>query len=398
MKTKYSAEAVVLHSGIGAMTIARSLGRFGVKVTCADENLKGYAMRSKYCRNKLYLPNIANEEEKALAILEEFGKQQSTRPVLYPSTDQYILFVSKYRKQLEKYYLFSISSHDCLERLINKLGMFEIAEEHNLPVPLTRLPKSVDDLDEIGAEMGFPCLLKTPYSHSPLKNTENFMTKVSSLGELKSVYSKLSAIDPNLMVQEYIPGEDNNIHIFAGYFGVNGDPKLVFTGRKIRQSPINYGVGSICECLENKELEKIMVDFCQSIGYKGNIDVGLKWDSAKGYCKVLDINPRLGMNHRTFITQDKRLDMARAIYLDLTEGLPEKLMPRLGRKWMIEDSDLRVGFDYIKADRLTYTEWFKSYKGVEEFAFFSLSDCKPWIMRYTKNIKETFAGLVRRIS
>jgi len=397
MKFKYNSIAVVLSSGIGAMSVVRSLGMFGINVTCANATLTGYAMQSKYCRNRLLLPNIELNEEKALEVLEEYGKKQSFPPVLYPSTDQYVLFVSKYRDRLAKYYLFSISPHDVLERLINKLGMFEIAEEHNLPVPLTRLPKSSDDLDAIGEEVGFPCLLKTPYSHSPLKNTENFMTKVSSMDELKSIYPKLSAIDPNLMVQEYISGEDNNIHIFAGYFDLKGEPKLVFTGRKIRQSPINYGAGSICECLENKTLEKIMVQFCQSIGYKGNIDVGLKWDPVQGYCKVLDINPRLGMNHRTFITKDKRLDMARAIYLDLTEGLPQTLTPRLGRKWMIEDSDFRVGFDYIHANRLTYSEWFKSYKGLEEVAFFSLRDCKPWLIRYGKNIKSTFLGIINRI-
>ncbi len=396
MKLKYDTEAVVLHSGIGAMTVVRSLGMFGVSVTCADNKLDGYAMHSKYCRNRLLLPDIENEELAALDLLEKYGKKFKSPPVLYPSTDQYILFVSKYRERLSNYYLFNISSHEVLERLINKLGMFEIAEEHNLPVPLTRIPKSVEDLDAIGNEMGFPCLLKTPYSHSPLKNTKNFMSKVSSIEELKNTYTKLSAIDPNLMVQEYIPGEDNNIHIFAGYFDLNGNPRLVFTGKKIRQSPINYGAGSICECLENKSLEKIMVQFCQSIGYKGNIDVGLKWDPAKGYCKVLDINPRLGMNHRTFITKDKRLDMARAIYLDLTEDLPNNLTPRLGRKWIIEDSDFRVGFEYIKANRLTYREWFKSYRGLEEAAFFSLRDWKPWLIRYGKNIKGTFSGLIKR--
>lgn len=397
MKFKYDSLAVVLDSGIGALAVIRSLGMFGVKVICADANLKGYGMRSRYCREKLYLPNIEKEESKVFEILQAYGKKLAKPAVLYPSTDQYVLFVSKYREQLSQYYHFNLPSHRCLERLINKLGMFEIAEEHHLPVPLTRLPKSSADLDKIGEELGFPCLLKTPYSHSPLKNTENFMTKIYSMDELKSVYKKLSAIDPQLMVQEYIPGEDNNIHIFAGYFDKDSQPKLVFTGKKIRQYPINYGAGSMCECLENEELKSIMVKFCQSIGYKGNIDVGLKWDPKRNYCKVLDINPRLGMNHRTFITKDKKIDMARAIYLDLTEGLPQNLKPRIGRKWVIEDSDLLVAKEYISGGRLTFKQWVRSYKGVEERAFFSIWDWLPWLIRYTRTFKVYFLGLLRRI-
>jgi len=388
MKFELNAPAVVLHSGIGALTVVRSLGHFGVTVTCADSDLSGYAMKSRYCSKRLQLPDIEADEDGVLKKLIQYGKDQAVRPVLYPSTDQYVLFVSKFRNQLEEYFLFNIASYSVLERLVNKLGMFEIAEEHNLPAPITKLPKSVKDLEAMVKDIGLPCLLKTAYSHSPLKNTKNFMTKVSSLNELKETYQRLSAIDPNLMIQEYISGEDNNIHIFAGYFDNKSNPKLVFTGRKIRQSPMNYGAGSMCECLENKALEKIMVDFCRSIEFKGNIDVGLKWDAARGYCKVLDINPRLGMNHRTFITQDKKLDMARILYLDMTQDLPETLQPRLGRKWMIEDADLRIGPEYIKENRLTYKEWFTSYKGLEEVAFFSIRDWHPWLIRYGKNIQQ----------
>lgn len=397
MKFDLSAPAVVLHSGVGALSVVRSLGHFGVTVICADSDLCGYAMKSKYCSKRLQLPDIEADEGGVLKTIIEYGKNQPIRPVLYPSTDQYVLFVSKFRIQLSKYFRFNIASHTCLERLINKLGMFEIAEEHNLPVPITRIPKSVENLESIAKEIGLPCLLKTAYSHSPLKNTKDFMTKVSSLDELKEVYQRLSAIDPYLMLQEYIPGEDNNIHIFAGYFDAESNPKLVFTGRKVRQSPMNYGAGSMCECLENETLKKIMVDFCRSIEYKGNIDVGLKWDPAKGYCKVLDINPRLGMNHRTFITQDKKLDMARILYLDMTQDLPGTLQPRLGRKWMIEDTDLRISIEYIKENRLTYKDWITSYKGLEEVAFFSIRDWHPWLIRYGGSINRMFNRLLKKL-
>ena len=47
----------------------------------------------------------------------------------------------------------------------------------------------------------------------------------------------------------------------------------------------------------------------------------------------------------------------------------------------------------MKAGRLTFVDWMKSYKGVEEVAFFSLRDWKPWLMRY----RDTFwSGAMNR--
>ena len=46
---------------------------------------------------------------------------------------------------------------------------------------------------------------------------------------------------PNLMVQEYIPGLDDQIYIFNGYFDGQSDCRIGFTGNKIRQYPIHVG-------------------------------------------------------------------------------------------------------------------------------------------------------------
>jgi D-aspartate ligase len=390
--------ALVLHSDIGALTVIRSLGKFGVTVVCADSDPDGYACHSRYCSDTLRLPDVNADELGVLDALDRYADGQSHKPVLYPLSDQYVLFVSNYRDQLADKFQFILAGDECLVRLVNKVKMFEISREHSLPVPLTRLPKSNNELRAIADELGFPCLLKTTYSHSPLKETGNYMTKVSDFAELKEKYDELSAIDPDLMIQEYISGEDDNVHIFAAYFDQMGKPKMVFTGRKLRQSPIDFGAGSICVCVENAELRQIMIDFCESIGYRGNIDVGLKWDPEQQVYKVLDINPRLGMNHRTFISADKSMDMVRAQFLDLTGKLPEELQPRLGRKWVVEDSDIRSAILYMRAGRLGFMDWLKSYKGAEEFAFFDWQDWRPWLRRYRETLSATLKRRMRGLA
>ena len=57
--------------------------------------------------------------------------------------------------------------------------------------------------------------------------------------------------DPNLMLQEYIPGGDDSIWMFNGYFDANSDCLAGFTGRKLRQTPPYTGVTSLGVCLPN---------------------------------------------------------------------------------------------------------------------------------------------------
>jgi predicted ATP-grasp superfamily ATP-dependent carboligase len=374
--------AVVFPCTTGGLAIIRTFARRGIPSIAVDYNRWAHAMLSRYCSRRVMLDHSRPSEAHTIETLVRLGQSLPRKYVMFPASDQAVLLVSRYRSDLLPYFHLNLPAHDLLENLISKQRMYSVAVQHGLPTPKTLFPRDESDVTAFADSAMYPCLLKTIYSHSPLKRIGKLMVKVFSPAELLSDYRSMALLDPEIMIQEYIPGEDSQMFLYDAYFNGNSEPKLVFTGRKLRQAPINFGAGSLCECRTVPELEPIVTRFCQAIGYKGLVDIGLKLDARDGKFKVLDINPRIGQNFRTFVTKHERMDLALAAYLDLTGRSITDTTPLEGRRWMIEDADLLSSIHYHRAGRLSAREWLSSFRGVQEVAFFDLRDPLPWIVRY----------------
>jgi len=192
---------------------------------------------------------------------------------------------------------------------------------------------------------------------------------------------------PNFMLQEYIPGGDDSIWMFNGYFDKNSDCLFGVTGRKIRQSPIHTGVTSLGVCLRNPVVDELTKGFMKSIGYKGILDIGYRFDARDGKYKVLDVNPRIGSTFRLFVGRNG-LDVVRAEYLDLTgQSVPLSSVVE-GRKWFVEDRDLVSSFRYRFEEGLRFRPWLKSFHGVQESAWFAWDDLSPFFMMCTRSTRK----------
>ena len=71
---------------------------------------------------------------------------------------------------------------------------------------------------------------------------------------------------------------DDSIWMFNGYFNEKSDCLFGMTGRKIRQSTIHTGVTSLGVCLKNQVVDEMTRGFMKSIGYKGILDIGYRYD------------------------------------------------------------------------------------------------------------------------
>jgi predicted ATP-grasp superfamily ATP-dependent carboligase len=151
------------------------------------------------------------------------------------------------------------------------------------------------------------------------------------------------------------------------------------TGKKIRQSPAYTGVTSLGICLRNDIVAETTKYFMKSVGYKGMLDVGYRYDKRDGKYKVLDVNPRIGSTFRLFVGNNG-LDVARAEYSDLTgQQVPSSEIIE-GRRWLVEDSDLFSSIRYYIDKNLKFTQWAKSFRGVQETAWFALDDPFPFFV------------------
>jgi predicted ATP-grasp superfamily ATP-dependent carboligase len=113
----------------------------------------------------------------------------------------------------------------------------------------------------------------------------------------------------------------------------------------------------------------------EKIGYRGILDIGYRYDQRDGEYKVLDVNPRIGATFRLFVGQNG-IDVARALYLDLTSQPVPSTSAREGRKWMVE-LDFKSCLDYHRDGNLTVAQWLKSLRGIEEFGYLRRDDLRP---------------------
>lgn len=371
---------VVVNGQLAGLAIMRSLGPLGVPLYGVDGDPSAPALRSRYCQERFTLRFDEDNQEPYLAGLLAIGRSIGRQSILIPTSDETTQFVADHREALRPYFLFQDNSPELVKQLASKQEMFGLALQHGVPTPHTIFPRCRQDVERYAETNKFPVMLKGIYGNRLQLRTNKKMVIVQSAAELFAAYNEMEdPARPNLMLQEYIPGGDDQIYIFNGYFNRQSDCLLGFTGHKIRQFPVHVGCASLGECRWNEEVARLTTDFMKAVGYQGILDIGYRLDARDGQYKVLDINPRIGQAFRLFVARNDH-DVARALYLDFTGQPQPPVERREGRRWLIEDYDLISSVHYYKEGSLTLMQWLRSFAGVEEQAWFSWKDPAPFLV------------------
>jgi len=369
---------VVINGQLAALAIMRSLGRLGIELYGVDGDASAPALLSKYCRQRVILPFRETASRAYLDGLLELGHRIGSRALLVPTSDETTQFIADHRDTLREHFVFSNNSPELVRDLASKKEMFGMALKHGVPTPHTSFPLGLRDVEEYASSGRFPVMLKGIYGNRLQARTNRKMVIVQTAAELVARYRELEDPEhPNLMLQEYIPGTDDQIYIFNGYFDRSSNCLLGFTGHKIRQSPIHVGCASLGICRSNPVVAQTTTAFMKAVGYQGILDIGYRFDARDGKYKVLDINPRVGQAFRLFTARNDH-DVVRALYLDLTGQAQPPSEAREGRKWLIEDFDLISSLHYYREGSLSVGEWMRSFQGVEESAWFDATDLRPF--------------------
>jgi predicted ATP-grasp superfamily ATP-dependent carboligase len=391
-----STPVVVVNCKLGALAIMRSLGPLGVPVYGVDADPRSPAMLSRYCRERFLHGFDEGRPREFLDQLLGIGRGLGRKAILIPTSDETAQFVVDHAEPLGAQFIFPRNSPAMIGRLVSKKGMYEMALEHGVPTPLTLFPKSLEDVNAFLSRITFPVMLKGIFGNRLEVRTRRKMVIVHSSEELIENYGAMEDPEmPNLMLQEYIPGDDDQIYIFNGYFDGRSRCLAAFTGHKIRQFPVHVGCASLGVCRWNEDVARTTIRFMQAIGYRGILDIGYRYDPRDGQYKVLDANPRVGQAFRLFVAEND-MDVVKSLYLDLTGQEQLAIVPREGRRWLIEDFDLISSLHYYQEGTLGFRDWVRSFKGVQEAAWFSWSDPRPFSKMVGDLLKRLAGWLLKR--
>ncbi len=388
----------VLCAQIAGLALTRRLGRAGVAVGLLDSDPQATAFGSRYCRVSACAPPKASDAEWLLR-LEGLGEQLEAasgvrRPALLATSDPLLLLLSRHRERLAPRFRLLLPAAELIEALLDKRRMHRLAAAYlpastHVTVPRTLEVASESELLAAGRELGFPCLLKSAYSQpagrlfgtaEAPEDPSSGKLRVADIGSMRRAYARLAPLDPRLMVQEYLAGGCERVALYNAYFDHASRPVVVFTGRKLRQYPIEFGTACLSEACPMPGLAEPLTAFFQSVGYIGAVDVGLKFDPRTRHYKILDVNPRLGQNYRTYVTENG-LDLGWLAYSDMAgDVLPGGLRPRR-RRWAIEDHDWRTCRRLLSSGELGLWSWLASYRGLRETAYWNWRDPLPFLRR-----------------
>ena len=125
------------------------------------------------------------------------------------------------------------------------------------------------------------------------------------------------------MVQELIPGGDDELYTVGSYIAADGAVLGLFSGRKLRQSPPGIGTCRVGEAVWVQENVDAALRLLRAFDFHGVSQVEFKRDPRDGRFKLMEVNPRLWLWHG--LAAALGVDFARIAYLDLL-GRP----PRAG--------------------------------------------------------------------
>ena len=156
-------------------------------------------------------------------------------------------------------------------------------------------------------------------------------------------------------------------------------------------------MASLGVCAHNERVANTTISFMNSIGYRGPLDIGYRFDSRDGQYKVNDINPRVGGMFRLFVGSNG-MDVVRAMYQDLTDQHLTASSTPEGRKWVVEDCDWISALRYYRDGVLTARDWVELHRGINEMSYIARDDMWPVAGVLATKLVDNFSRARRLLS
>lgn len=372
---------IIMNMFYSGLAIARDLAGTGVRVIGLSADKGAYGNFTRFCEVR-FAPDSQAQPE-ALANYLKAVADELRGAVIFPTRDADVVFLDRYREELKDYRI-SIPPRDCLARVLDKGSLVEAARAAAVAVPRTMVVPSAQELQRVPEQIGFPCVVKPVSSY--LWRGEGKWEAVGcrkafrsdSWDELKAEYEQVAHVNPEVLVQEWIPGSAKEIVIMGGYFGKGSNLLGHFCARKLVQEPDDFGTGCVVQAVALQELIEPSIRLCRSLGYRGMAEIEYKRDANTGEYKLIEINTRHWDWHQ--LGHMSGVNLTRVAYSDLTGyKLDAQTSSQAGGKWVAEDSLLLHSASGIYKKRITIRAALRQISGPKIFGIFRWADPMPFL-------------------
>jgi predicted ATP-grasp superfamily ATP-dependent carboligase len=312
--------AVVVDVGwVNGLAAIRSLGRAGVDVYAVDYRRSALGFRSRYA--KPLLSPDPQDEEAFVSFLA--GLELEGAPV-FPTHDEPLNAIARAGDRLSERFLFPFPRWEVLQRIQSKRSQLEAAERAGIPVP--RWSTALSD------DLTYPVLVKPSTTEGFKRRFGRQAFRCENRAEAERAWAEAVEYEP--LVQEFIPGGDEELYTLGSYLAADGEPLGLFCGRKLRQTPPGVGTCRVGEAVWIEEVVEQGLALLRELEHVGLSQVEFKRDPRDGTYRLMEVNPRLWQWHG--LAAACGVDLPRIAFEDLTGERPDPVsMKGRRRRWAI---------------------------------------------------------------
>lgn len=293
---------VILGSDDNAYSMARSFHEeYAIKSIVLT---KGYLLATAHSKilEKIIIDDF-DHPDKFLSHMKDMAgklKKRAKKLILVASNENYVELCIRNREGLEEDYIVPFIDLELMERVVYKENFYQLCEEYGLDYPETLIfKKGMDPAMDLAFD--FPVIIKASDSMTYFmaqfegkKKAYYIDNKEDFIKTIETIYS--SSYEDNLIIQDYIPGDDTVMRVLNAYVDRNHKVRMMCLGRIVLEdhTPVLIGnyVGIVSEY--NKELYDQYKKFLEDVKFTGFANIDLKYDRRDGKMKIFELNIRQG--------------------------------------------------------------------------------------------------------
>lgn len=227
-------------------------------------------------------------------------------PLILGCDDVHARLISQGKKRLEGAgIVVPYIDFELLDSITQKHVFYDLCEELNIPYPKTWYFSCAEDGPETLPvhEFSYPLIAKpsnsAQFQEATIKGWRKIY-EIESPEELASVWQSIreSDYDNELVIQDFIPGDDDSIRTLTTFSDANGELKVVSGGMVCLQDHDPTALGNPVCILGDKEAVVIenAKKMLAHLKYRGFANFDIKYDKRDGSFRFFEVNTRCGRN------------------------------------------------------------------------------------------------------
>lgn len=304
METKHPFLPIIVGTDMNAYNMAISFHEaYGIKPILIGKEPLSFTEMSSITETIEFDKKLSEPEHFADILIGMADKYRAPGKtlLLVGTNDLYVRLIIENAKVLREHYVFNYPNEALMNQLQMKANFYELCKEHGIDTPTTYFYDCSQDVPFDDSDMMYPVVVKPSngieYSRNKFEGQEK-VYKVDSPKELFEVVQKIKASGyrDELIIQDFIPGDDTYMWDSVIYANSKGQTQLVTFAQVVLQEHTVTAIGNYTTLITrfDKEMMQKLQHFLEAVGYTGFANFDLKYDSRDKKFKVFEVNIRQG--------------------------------------------------------------------------------------------------------